>query len=93
MKGCVWQRPQPFLHQAWMVTGLFDSSMCEIGSAGYIWTYGYMQRRQGHRNRKMDGQNRRGLETRGAADGGRLVGEGVGGWVRVGEEHSQSGED
>jgi len=44
MKGCGWQWPQPFLHQAGMVTGIFDSSIWEIGSAGYIWTYGYMQR-------------------------------------------------
>ena len=40
MKGRVWQRPQPFLHQALMVTGCFDSSTWEMVSAGYIWTNG-----------------------------------------------------
>lgn len=35
----------------------------------------------------------RGFETRGAADRGRLVREGVGRWFGIREEHSQSGED
>lgn len=63
------------------MTGLSDSSIWEIGSAGYIWTYRYMQRRQKdtETDRWMDGTE--GLKTRGAVDREKLVREEVRGLV------------
>ena len=40
-----------------MVTGLCDSSIWEIGSAGYIWTSRHMQRRQRHRTERWMDRN------------------------------------
>lgn len=69
-----------------MVTGLFDSSIWEMGSAGYIWTYRCMQRQRRHRNRRMDGRTeQRGLEARGAAERENLIREEVQGSVGKGK--------
>lgn len=86
MKGCVWQRPQPFLHQEWMVTGLFDSSMWEMVSAGYIWMCRCMQRWQRHKNKQMDGQKKGGrLKRKGAEERENFIREEVWGLDREGK--------